>query len=355
MVVIGHVTNLVAYITILSTVPSISLFSAALRVPISQRLQSKVRQEQLIAVTTPDQVKSNSDDQDVDSAGFSKAKSPVGWDPNIQAQEPFPKWLSDFTGLKEWPGLEPPYIPLDFIDFKKISKFPVHDQGVCPQSRDSCSYDCYKCVEPDDVYSCKKLSQSFDDGPSPATPKLLSHLKHKTSFFTLGINVVRFPEIYRQVRDEGHLLGSHTWSHKYLPGLTNEQIIAQVEWSIWAMNATGNHLPKWFRPPYGGIDNRVRSILRQFGLQAALWDYDTFDWQLMSNQRTESEIINEVQKWKAKSSKPNGLILEHDGSIKTVNVALDINNVIGSDQLTVAQCVGGNDYLKVYPESSHEY
>ncbi|ODV61847.1 carbohydrate esterase family 4 protein [Ascoidea rubescens DSM 1968] len=268
------------------------------------------------------------------------------------AQQPFPEWLSAFTGLEEWPGLEPPYIPLDFIDFEKVPKdIEAHSMGVCPPDRYSCSFDCYKCVAHDDVFSCPKLSQTFDDGPSPATPKLLNHLKHKTTFFTLGMNVVRFPDIYQKIQENGHLLASHTWSHPFLPSLSNEQIVAQIEWSIWAMNATGHHIPKWFRPPYGGIDNRVRSIARQFGLQSVLWDYDTFDWQLMSNQRTEQQIYDDVARWIQESEPPSGLILEHDGHIKTVNAAIEIiEKQLGSDQLTVAECVGGIDYIKEYVE-----
>ncbi|KAH3670336.1 hypothetical protein WICMUC_004832 [Wickerhamomyces mucosus] len=277
-----------------------------------------------------------------------KASLPVGWDPNILSQEPFPDWLRSFTGLTEWPGLDPPYIPLDFIDFNSIPNFEPYNQGICPGTRDSCSFDCYKCVEPDDILSCDKLSQTFDDGPSPATPKLLDHLTHKTTFFTLGVNVVRYPEIYRRARDSGHLMGSHTYSHKFLPSLTNEEIIAQIEWSIWAQNATGNHIPKWWRPPYGGIDNRIRSISRQFGLQAVLWDYDSFDWQLLSNQRTEQQVLDDARRWKSQSNNPRGLILEHDGALQTVNVGIGVNEILGSDQKKVSECVGGVDYGRVF-------
>ncbi|ODV94360.1 hypothetical protein PACTADRAFT_86543 [Pachysolen tannophilus NRRL Y-2460] len=275
----------------------------------------------------------------------------VGFQPHLLAQEPFPTWLTEFTGLTAWPGMDPPYIPLDFIDMNAVPKdIPPHQQGVCPQDRSSCSFDCYKCVSFDDAYTCPKMSQTFDDGPSPATPKLLENLNHKTTFFTLGINVVRFPEIYKMIQARGHLLASHTWSHPFLPSLTNEQLVAQFEWSIWAMNATGHHLPKWYRPPYGGIDNRVRAITRQFGMQAVLWDYDSFDWKLESNpkERTEQDIINDVKRWKSRSNPPKGLILEHDGAIKTVNAAIEVNKVIGDDQLTVSQCVDSIDYIKVY-------
>lgn len=274
--------------------------------------------------------------------------------PNLAAVLPFPDWLTAVTGLKEWPGLVPPYIPLDFIKLENIPQnIAPHEMGVCPIDRSVCSFDCYKCVAQDDVYTCPKISQTFDDGPTPATPALLQGLKHKSTFFTLGWNIVQYPDIYKQVQAQGHLIGTHTWGHRFMPSLTNEQIIAELQWSIWAMNATGHHLPKWFRPPYGGIDNRVRYILRQFGLQAVLWDYDTFDWQLLNNQRTEAQIFQEAKQWMARPGTKTGIVLEHDTHVKTVNVALELSNsIIGHDQMTVADCVGGVDYVKVFTEEA---
>lgn len=293
--------------------------------------------------------------------------SPMIYPPKL----PFPQWLTDFTGLHEWPGLDPPYIPLDFIDFNKIVPVPLHPQASCSamtlRSPASCSFDCFNCVEFDDVYTCPKLSQTFDDGPSPYTSKLLDALAEsqtQTTFFTLGVNIVRFPEIYQSASSAGHIMGSHTWSHKFLPALSNQDIIAQIEWLIWSMNATGFHLPKWFRPPYGGIDNRVRSILRQFGMQAVLWDFDTFDWKMLdhSNMRNEQDVYNDVKKFKQQrkggggsgGGGSGGLILEHDAIQRTVDVGIEIlKNVVGGGkdhQLTVPKCVGGIDYIKSFPK-----
>ena len=269
-------------------------------------------------------------------------------------QIPVPKWLKDFTGVDKWPGIDPPYIPLDFIDFTKIPNFKPYFQGSCPvEGRQSCSFDCFKCIEPDDVHSCPVLSQTFDDGPTTATQKLLDRFREKgqkSTFFNLGINVVSHPDIYQRMVNDGQLIGTHTWSHAFLPSLTNEQIIAQIQWSIWAMNATGNHIPKWFRPPYGAIDNRVRAITRQFGLQAVLWEHDTFDWMLLNqhnNQRTEQQILNDVAQWVAKLPR-SGLILEHDSAEQTVQMGLKVSDLVGAAQLTVSQCVGGNDYIKTF-------
>ncbi|CAN3505002.1 chitin deacetylase 2 [Diutina catenulata] len=257
------------------------------------------------------------------------------------AVTPFPSWLTEFTGLTEWPGMDPPYIPLDFINFNAVPNVPLHPQTDCTRVRNHCSFDCFHCVTADEVYTCPVLSQTFDDGPTPHTNTLLDSLSHPTTFFTLGINVVRWPEIYQRAMREGHLMASHTWSHKYLPSLTNEQIVAQLQWSIWAQNATGNHLPKWFRPPFGGIDNRVRAILRQFGMQAVLWDFDTFDWRLLTDQghHHEEVVYRDLAAFR-RDRGGRGLILEHDHSEQMVRVAINIDKrIVGGNQWAVNQCV----------------
>lgn len=291
----------------------------------------------------------SSEDDEVENTEIQKESNPVA------NRLPFPSWLSDFTGLTEWPGMDPPYIPLDFIDVNSIPDgIPRHGNGHCEpviNDHETCSFDCYNCVSADDVYTCPKLSQTFDDGPSLMTLKLLDKLKSKSTFFTLGVNIVLFPDIYRKTLQMGHIMGSHTWSHKFLPSLTNEQIIAQIEWSIWAMNATCGHLPKWFRPPYGGLDNRVRSIVRQFGMQNVVWDFDTFDWKLISeddkSNQHELEIYEDIERFK-KTKGSQGLILEHDVYPRTVEVAIEVHKLIGPDQITVPECVGGIDYIKKF-------
>lgn len=263
----------------------------------------------------------------------------------------FPKWLTDFTGLREWPGMDPPYIPLEFINFSSLP-FDLnrwtHQQGDCRAELNNphvCLFDCFNCVEPDDAYTCPVLSQSFDDGPTPFTPTLTAALGFKSTFFTIGVNVVRYPHIYVDTADRGHIMGCHTWSHKFLPSLTNEQVVAQIEWAIWAMNATYGHLPKWFRPPYGGIDNRIRGILRQFGMQAVLWNYDTVDWKVAAEGKGEGELYSRLAEF-SRAQGNRGLLLEHDSVEKTVQIAVKVSQQLGPAQLTVPQCVGGIDYIK---------
>lgn len=264
----------------------------------------------------------------------------------------FPKWLKDLTGMTDWPGADPPYIPMDFIDFTKVPDVVQHNQDQCDAIRGQCSFDCFHCVTSDEVYTCPQLTQTFDDGPSLYTLNLLNKLRQPVTFFTLGINVVKYPEIYKLSMSKGHVMGSHTWSHKYLPSLSNEQIVSQIQWSVWAMNVTGNHLPKWFRPPYGGLDNRVRAIVRQFGMQSVLWNFDTFDWKLLLEDgkaaRHELQIFSDLKKFQ-KLNKNQGILLEHDHSLKTVEVAIKIDKqVLNHKQMTVPQCVGGIDYIRKF-------
>lgn len=265
-----------------------------------------------------------------------------------QLLQPFPSWLAEITGMNHWPADIPPYIATDTVDLDAVpGHIPRRSLGDCSKvDRSMCAFDCYRCTAVDDIYTCPVLSQTFDDGPSPSTPKLLSQLSSKTTFFTQGINVVRFPETFRQANHEGHLLATHTWSHADLTSLRNEDIAAQIQWSIWAMNATAGVVPKYFRPPYGALDDRVRAITRQFGLVAVFWDRDTFDWRVNDGSKTESEVLSDIRQWKRERN--HGLILEHDSTIKTVNVGVKVGDILGSRQMTVADCVNGNWYQQQY-------
>lgn len=262
---------------------------------------------------------------------------------------PFPQWLADITGLNAWPDANPPYIPQPHINLNNIPVVPFRGLGNCTGVDPShCSFDCYRCTTPDDIFTCPLLSQTFDDGPGPATPKLLENLPGKTTFFTQGINVIRFPETFRLQHAQGHLLASHTWSHANLAGIPNEAIAAQIQWSIWAMNATAGIIPRYFRPPYGASDNRVRAISRQFGLVSVFWDRDTFDWLVNDKKKTPEKVYSDVMQWKREL--PNGLILEHDSTIDVVNVGIQVARILNSErQMTVADCINAQWYQNIPP------
>ncbi|KAK9325495.1 hypothetical protein V1517DRAFT_314312 [Lipomyces orientalis] len=252
----------------------------------------------------------------------------------------FPKWLSDITGLHRWPGLSPPYVNGTNFNFSGIPEGPLYTQQSCNVTNHSlCSFDCDLCVGPKDIRHCNHLIQTFDDGPTPDTPTLLHHLhrtRNKASFFVLGIQVVVYPDVFRAMHNEGHFLASHTYGHKHLPSLPNRDIVAQLQWATWAMNATAGVIPKYFRPPFGGVDNRVRMIAERLGLTVIVWDLDTNDWKLTDASRTLDDIYDQIHAWK--TSNIHGILLEHDNTMISVDAGIEISNIVGNGNITAANC-----------------
>ncbi|ODV58497.1 carbohydrate esterase family 4 protein, partial [Ascoidea rubescens DSM 1968] len=254
----------------------------------------------------------------------------------------FPSWLAELTGRTDWPAqwALAPFVSGTGIDLSDVPDIPIRSQGTCPSS-DACAFDCTQCAASDDVSSCSGFAQTFDDGPASTTTNLINNLNTKATFFTLGQNIISYPDIYRATLAKGHLMASHTWSHPFLPSLTNEQIAGELQWSIWAMQAAGGHVPKWFRPPYGGIDNRVRAIVRKFGMRSVLWNYDTNDWKLAGGDITPEEIFSQATSWIAQGP---GVVLEHDIVAQNVEVGIELASSYFTDLVTVNECVGDSEY-----------
>ncbi|KAK7204419.1 chitin deacetylase [Myxozyma melibiosi] len=258
-----------------------------------------------------------------------------------QPRAEFPNWLREMTGLSRWPGLDAPYVPAMKFDFRGIPEYARYDQQHCSRTYgvNSCSFDCGLCVGRNDIRHCHHLLQTFDDGPTPDTPTLLHYLKSsgsKVSFFVLGIQVVSFPDIFRSMHREGHLLATHTYGHAHLPSLTTREIVGQLQWSIWAMNATAGVIPRFFRPPFGGVDNRVRAIAERLGLTVVVWDLDTNDWRLNDRSRSAAEIGGQIRTWREGGVK--GIMLEHDTTAATVEAGVWISKLVGKTNYTVADC-----------------
>lgn len=121
---------------------------------------------------------------------------------------------------------------------------------------------------------------TFDDGPSVNTPvllKMLSDYDIKATFFLLGRNASYYPEIVRQIKEQGHEIGNHTWSHPNLRVLSferqKEQLVATDE-LLRSMGIT----PLYMRPPYGNFDERTVQIANDLGIDIILWSLDSHDW-----------------------------------------------------------------------------
>lgn len=132
-----------------------------------------------------------------------------------------------------------------------------------------------------DLVPCAAVT--FDDGPGPNTPAVLDALAQadaSATFFLLGPAAEQFPDTVKRAFAEGHTIGTHTWSHPELTGLTDEKIVEEVERTQRAVATITGRTPAYFRPPYGALSERVTGKLAELGLPAVLWDVDSADWQV---------------------------------------------------------------------------
>ncbi|KAI0306078.1 hypothetical protein B0F90DRAFT_1695859 [Multifurca ochricompacta] len=123
-----------------------------------------------------------------------------------------------------------------------------------------------------DITACPKKYDwgvSFDDGPSPWSKKLLNYLGKeniKATFFVVGSRVIERPDVLIEEYMAGHEISVHTWSHRPLTSLSNEQIVAELGWTRKAIQTVLGVTPTTMRPPYGDIDDRVRAISLALGM-----------------------------------------------------------------------------------------
>jgi peptidoglycan/xylan/chitin deacetylase (PgdA/CDA1 family) len=122
----------------------------------------------------------------------------------------------------------------------------------------------------------KKLYLTFDDGPTPVvTEKILDILDQyqaKATFFCLGRNVERHPEIYREILKRGHQTGNHTYSHLKGWETRNKEYFQDIE---LAEQFIDSYL---FRPPYGRI-RRVQLKYLKKKYNIILWDVMSHDYE----------------------------------------------------------------------------
>lgn len=185
-----------------------------------------------------------------------------------------------------------------------------------------------------DLFPCVALT--FDDGPAPITETLLQQLREHdatATFFLVGPNVQRHPEIARQIDADGHQLGNHSWSHPQFTTLDDKKIQEEVKKTNDAILAATGERPDVFRPPYGDLDARV---LTKIGMPAILWDIDTLDWEGPPHETLVDRGANEAQ--------AGSIILMHDIHDSTVDAVPEILTGLhdrGFVLVTIDQIFGG--------------
>ncbi len=120
---------------------------------------------------------------------------------------------------------------------------------------------------------------TFDDGPDPRwTPMVLEILAQagvKATFFVLGQAVQDHPGLLAQEVAQGHEIGVHNWVHTDVYGAEPDQVRADVQRTIEAVQAAGGPRPTLWRPPYGRVDAPALMVAAQMGLDLLLWSLNS--------------------------------------------------------------------------------
>lgn len=167
-------------------------------------------------------------------------------------------------------------------------------------------YPCGKCRVGKAVYL------TFDDGPIPeVTPKVLAILDQygvKATFFMVGENIDKHPEVFEMVVKGGHAIGNHTYNHMKGWKVSTAEYIANVQ-----------KFPKetkLFRPPYGRTWVWQRRAVKQLGYEIYLWDVLTRDY---NPRRAPEAMLQQIQR----QTRPGSIINFHD-SIKSNERMLEV-------------------------------
>jgi len=157
--------------------------------------------------------------------------------------------------------------------------------------------------------SSKEVVLTFDDGPHPEyTSELLDILKSKkikATFFVIGENAERYPEIIKRIVAEGHTLGIHSFYHKPSFTIFSRQAViddlTRCKNIIEEISGTKINL---FRPPYGVTNPNIAAAVKFLELKSVGWSIRSFD----TTGKPEKRILKKV----GKSLSPGAIILLHD-------------------------------------------
>ncbi|ORZ01891.1 hypothetical protein BCR42DRAFT_497187 [Absidia repens] len=254
------------------------------------------------------------------------------------------------------PGVIPTAKPewLELLKNVNITKAPVYKvspgKGPEPQHEGDpfCDWTFTGCFGKEDLYQCPKgqWAPTYDDGPSEFSAKLYDELDKtntKATFFMVGGQVVKFPELALRSYKSGHEIAMHSWSHSYLTSLTNEQLVAELKWNELVIKEVTGVSPRFFRPPYGDIDDRVRDVAKALGFTAVIWTHDTNDWAMTEDKTFDPKWVDgNATKWAndAATAEVGGVSLEHDLYKETVDAAVRILPILGKSYklTTVGDC-----------------
>ncbi|KEK24154.1 peptidoglycan-N-acetylglucosamine deacetylase [Bacillus gaemokensis] len=152
-----------------------------------------------------------------------------------------------------------------------------------------------------------EVALTFDDGPDLVfTPQILDKLKSygvKGTFFLLGENAEKYPNVVKRIANEGHTVGNHTYNHPNLAKVSDEEYRNQIVKTEEILRKLTGYAPKFIRPPYGEILEKQLEWATKQNFMILQWSVDTVDWKGVSAEKITNIVLG--------NAFPGSVILQH--------------------------------------------
>ncbi|MFI1869560.1 polysaccharide deacetylase family protein [Streptomyces jumonjinensis] len=149
---------------------------------------------------------------------------------------------------------------------------------------------------------------TFDDGPDPEyTPGILRTLRRydvRAMFFVCGEMADIHPDLLRELADDGHVIGNHTWSHPLIPQLAPSEIRGELGRTSEVIERISGLPPLWYRAPFGAWNRHSFEIGAELGMEPLAWTVDTLDWTEPGTGTIVSRVLD--------GAGPGVVVLSHD-------------------------------------------
>ena len=177
----------------------------------------------------------------------------------------------------------------------------------------------------------RKIALTFDDGPHPMTEKVLDILKNynaKATFFCIGSQIEKYPDIFKRIIEEGHTIGNHSYSHSNSFGIfSTEKVTDELLHTNNIIEQLSGKKVLFFRPPFGVTNPRIAKAVSNTKQYVIGWNNRSLDTVI----KEEAKILERVKSKVA----PGGIILLHDTSLKSANVLEQILLFLKSKNYTI--------------------
>jgi peptidoglycan-N-acetylglucosamine deacetylase len=153
----------------------------------------------------------------------------------------------------------------------------------------------------------KEIALTFDDGPGPYTPQVLSILERDNApgtFFEVGVSDTYFHVSTSLITARGYPIGDHTENHFAMGKLAPKDQRAQLLQEIATIRHYGAPFPHLFRPPFGSWDNATLKLLHKYHMLMVLWTVDTNDYERPGTKAIVHAAVS--------GARPGAIILLHD-------------------------------------------